>query len=151
LLYLGVQPSGGRSHPRCDRESIAEGAAGVSQWILGHLQADGYPGFRTLFQSGQDPKSIRYVYFGILSLYTVFGITMLCLEPPVTLLFIGTLIMNFALGSTCLHTLVVNTVLLPRPLRPGWFCRISLFMAGLFFLAVATISTWTTLQARGII
>jgi hypothetical protein len=78
-------------------------------------------------------------------------ITMLCLEPPVTLLFIGTLIMNFALGSTCLHTLVVNTVLLPRPLRPGWFCRISLFMAGLFFLAVATISTWTTLQARGII
>ena len=96
-----------------------------------------------------DPKSIRYVYFGVLAVYIIFGLIMLCLEPPTTLLFISTLMMNFALGFTCLHTLAVNLILLPRPLRPGWFCRISLFFTGLFFLSVATISTWTTLQARG--
>ena len=96
-----------------------------------------------------DPKSVRYVYFGGLAIYITFGIIMLSREPPTTLLFIGTLIMNFALGFSCLHTLAVNLILLPPPLRPGWFCRISLLLAGLFFLAVATISTWATLQAKG--
>ena len=98
-----------------------------------------------------NPKAIRYLYFGVLLVYTVFGVIMLCLEKPTTLLFIGTLIMNFALGFSCWHTLVVNMVLLPRPLRPGWFCRIALFCAGLFFLTVATISTWSTLRAKGLI
>jgi len=98
-----------------------------------------------------DPKAIRYLYFGVLSVYIVFGVIMLWPEPPTTLLFIGTLIMNFALGFSCLHTLAVNLILLPRPLRPGWFCRISLLMAGLFFLTVATIATWTTLRAKGIV
>ena len=96
-----------------------------------------------------DPKSIRYLYFGVLTLYTVFGVIMLTREKPTTLLFWGTLIMNFALGFSCWHTLAVNMVLLPRPLRPGWFCRIGLFVAGLFFLTVATISTWSTLKTRG--
>ena len=103
-------------------------------------------GVRTL-----DPKAIRYVYFGVLTAYIVFGSIMLWREPPRTLLFIGALIMNFALGFSCLHTLAVNLILLPRPLRPGWFCSISLLMAGLFFLTVATVSTWTTLQAKGIL
>ena len=98
-----------------------------------------------------DPGAVRYVYFGGLTVYTTFGAIMLCRQPPTTLLFIGTLIMNFALGFTCLHTLAVNLILLPRPLRPGWFCRISLFLTGLFFLTVATISTWATLKAKGMI
>ena len=98
-----------------------------------------------------DPKSIRYVYFGVLAIYIFFGVIMLSLERPTTLLFLGTLIMNFALAFTCLHTLTVNLTLLPRPLRPSWFCCIGLFLSGLFFLTVATISTWVTLKEKGII
>ena len=98
-----------------------------------------------------DPKSIRYVYFSALAVYAVLGIIMLSLEQPVTLLFIATLIMNFALGFSCLHTLAVNLLLLPVPLRPGWMSRMGLLLAGLFFLAVALLSTVTTLHQKGII
>ena len=98
-----------------------------------------------------DPKSIRYVYFSALAVYAVLGIIMLSLEQPVTLLFIATLIMNFALGFSCLHTLAVNLLLLPAPLRPGWMSRMGLLLAGLFFLAVALLSTVTTLHLKGII
>ncbi|MCH7729888.1 MAG: hypothetical protein IH991_25970, partial [Planctomycetes bacterium] len=90
---------------------------------------------------GLDPRSIRYVYFGVLSVYAVFGVVMLCLERPDTLLLIATLIMNFALGFSCLHTLAVNLFLLPRPLRPGWFNRLGLLLAGLFFLSVGILAT----------
>ena len=98
-----------------------------------------------------DPKSIRYVYFSALAVYALFGTIMLTLEPPVTLLFIATLIMNFAFGFSCLHTLAVNLILLPAQLRPGWMSRVGLFLAGLFFLAVALLSTVTTLYQKGIL
>jgi len=87
-----------------------------------------------------DPKNIRYVYFGVLSIYAVFGMTMLSLQAPETLLVIATTIFNFALGFSCWHTLCLNIILLPKELRPNWFVRISLFFAGLFFWIVATIS-----------
>ncbi len=98
-----------------------------------------------------DPRSIRYVYFSALAVFAVLGIILLLLEPPVTLLFIATLLMNFALGFSCLHTLAVNLVLLPAQLRPGWISRIGLFLTGLFFLAVALLSTVMTLSQKGII
>jgi len=98
-----------------------------------------------------DPRSIRYVYFGVLAIYSTFGVFMLTQESPTTLLFISAMISNFALGFSCLHTLAVNMTMLPRELRPGWFCRTALFLAGSFFLFVATIATYTTLKSRGII
>jgi hypothetical protein len=87
-----------------------------------------------------DPKSIRYVYFSVLAIYAVFGMTMLSLEEPETLLVVATTIFNYALGFSCWHTLWLNLVLLPKRLRPNWFIRISLFLAGSFFLMIATIS-----------
>lgn len=90
------------------------------------------------------PKNIRYVYFGVLSVYAVFGLTMLSVNEPQTLLEIATTIYNFALGFSCWHTLVVNLTLLPEELRPGWFVRIGLFLAGLFFWVIATLSALTT-------
>ena len=98
-----------------------------------------------------DPKSIRYMYFGVLAIYTTFGVIMLTREAPTTLLFIAAMISNFALGFSCLHSLAANLILLPRELRPGWFCRSSLFLAGLFFLFVAMISTFTALKVKGVL
>jgi hypothetical protein len=87
-----------------------------------------------------DPKNIRYVYFGVLTIYAIFGMIMLSLQAPETLLVIATTIFNFALGFSCWHTLWLNLSLLPPKLRPNWFIRIAMFLAGCFFLLVATIS-----------
>jgi hypothetical protein len=88
-----------------------------------------------------DPGHIRYVYFGTLLVLASFGMVMLSLQEPTRLLTIATLIFNYALGFSCFHTLVVNLLLLPRELRPGWFARIALVLAGCFFLMVSTVAT----------
>ncbi len=93
-----------------------------------------------------DPRHIRIVYFSVLLFYVVFGVTMLSINKPLQLVKIATNIMNYALGFSALHTLAVNTILLPRELRPGWFMRVALALAGIFFLTLATI---TTLEALG--
>ena len=87
-----------------------------------------------------NPKNIRYVYFCVLALYAIFGMTMLSLNQPEELLVIATTVFNFALGISCSHALTINLILLPKQLRPNWFIRISLFLAGLFFFMIATIS-----------
>jgi hypothetical protein len=46
-----------------------------------------------------------------------------------------------ALGFSCLHVLAVNVLLLPRELRPNWFLRIGLVLGGIFFTALAIISS----------
>jgi len=86
------------------------------------------------------------LYFGVLSAYTLFGLVMLWFGKPLLLLTIATNIMNFALGFSCWHTLVVNHVLLPRELRPGWFARTGLFLSGLFFFTLGTISAVYTIS-----
>jgi hypothetical protein len=47
---------------------------------------------------------------------------------------------NFALAFSAWHTLVVNTTLLPRELRPNWLIRIGLVLAGVFFSCLGTMS-----------
>jgi hypothetical protein len=54
--------------------------------------------------------------------------------------------MNYALGVSCFHTLVINLTLLPRELRPGWFSRIGLVIGGLFFSVLATITAIETVR-----
>ena len=94
------------------------------------------------------PKNIRYVYFTVLVIYGFFGMAMLSLEQPTSLLTIATTIFNFALGFSCWHTLAVNCILLPKHLRPNWFVRICLFASGSFFWVIATVSA---LQKFGLI
>ena len=88
-----------------------------------------------------DHSKIRWVYFGVLSCYAVFGMIVLSIAPPLDLLKIAANIFNYALGISCLHTLVINVTLLPPSLRPGWFMRSGLFCGGLFFLSLAVVTT----------
>ncbi|MEX0611127.1 MAG: Nramp family divalent metal transporter [Pirellulales bacterium] len=92
-----------------------------------------------------DPHRIRWLYFGAVCLYAVFGLTALTLWNPRELLQWATAIYNVALGFSCFHVLAVNTILLPREIRPGWFIRIGLILGGLFFTALAIIFTMKTL------
>ena len=96
-----------------------------------------------------ESQAIRYVYFGVLAVYGVFGIIMLSLAKPTALLLIATSIYNFALGFSCWHTLWLNHMLLPQPLRPGWFMKISLLCSGIFFWTVGTLAVLAELKKAG--
>jgi hypothetical protein len=88
-----------------------------------------------------DPGQIRYVYFGTLAVLSVFGMVMLSMNEPTRLLLLAGMIYNFALAFSCFHTVFVNTLLLPKELRPGWITRTLLVGFGTFFLAVGTMAT----------
>jgi hypothetical protein len=74
----------------------------------------------------------------VLLLYAVFGLAMLSLNPG-QLVTYATMFYNIALGVSCWHTLAINITLLPPALRPNWFVRISLALAGLFFFTLGVI------------
>jgi hypothetical protein len=94
-----------------------------------------------------DPEFIRHVYFGVLVAYVAFGIVMLWLNKPAELIKWATLGFNFALGFSCWHTLVINALLLPRELRPGWFMRAALVLGGVFFNALFVVTLLNQLGA----
>jgi hypothetical protein len=96
-----------------------------------------------------DPHKIRNVYFSVLCVYAVFGLFILMFVPQGELLTIAGMIYNYALGFSCLHTLAVNSFLLPRELRPGWFVRCAMLASATFFLIIAGLTTWTTLVKWG--
>jgi hypothetical protein len=99
-----------------------------------------------------EPGKIKNVYFGVLSCYALFGVIMLAFVPsPGTLIKIATSIYNFALGFSCWHVVVLNSVLLPKPLRPNWFVRITLSLIGLFFWCIATVAAYKLLQDLGVL
>jgi len=85
-----------------------------------------------------DPEAIKSVYFKVLLGYALFGVVMLSLTPG-TLITYATMFYNIALGVSCWHTLGVNLTLLPPALRPNWFVKITLALAGLFFFGLGVI------------
>jgi hypothetical protein len=71
---------------------------------------------------------------------------MLLLVRGDTLLVTATGMMyNYALGFSCLHTLRVNTTLLPPELRPRLWQRIALVLGAIFFLSVGFMATYAEL------
>jgi hypothetical protein len=87
-----------------------------------------------------NPRDIKYVYFFVLLIYMIGGVITLWVNKPLGLVTIATMIYNFALGISCWHVLAINLVLLPKPLRPGWFVRLGLILAGLYFTVLATLA-----------
>lgn len=88
-----------------------------------------------------EPHRIRFLYFGAVCVYSVFGITSLTIGNPQKLLEWAGTIYNVALGFSCFHVLAVNCILLPKPIRPNWFVRCGLIAGGLFFTALSIIAT----------
>jgi hypothetical protein len=88
-----------------------------------------------------DPSMIRYLYFVVLCAYGVFGMIAIWAGRPEKLLLWATTIYNFALGVSCWHVLAVNTILLPREIRPGWTIRIALVVSGIFFFGLGVLVT----------
>ena len=87
------------------------------------------------------PQSVGKLYFGMLCGYCCIGLLILKFVPQGKIMPYATNIYNYALGFSCFHVLYVNLTLLPRELKPNWFIRISLVLAGTFFTAIAVITT----------
>jgi len=92
-----------------------------------------------------DPEAIGGLYFRVLCGYAVVGVLMLCFVPGNQLLVLSGVIYNYALGFSCFHSLYVNSVLLPKEIRPKWFSRTGLVLAGTFFLFIAVLATYANM------
>ncbi len=94
------------------------------------------------------PRHIGRVYFICLCAYVCLGLFMLTFVPPGKLLVRATTVFNYALGFSFLHVVYVNTLLLPREIRPGWLARAAMLLGALFFLCVAAIQTYAAIIER---
>lgn len=98
-----------------------------------------------------EARHIGQLYFGTLVAYASIGLVLLMFVDGTQLLLVSTMIYNYALGFSCFHVLAVNTTLLPKELRPGWFPRIGLAVAGTFFTCFAVMSMLAKLQELKVI
>jgi hypothetical protein len=94
---------------------------------------------------------VKYVYYTILVVYCLWGLTALSITPNPLVLAIATGVMwNFALGFSALHTLWVMHRLLPEPLRPHWLQSLGLIACAVFYLGISSIGfaqQWPKVQA----
>ena len=92
------------------------------------------------------PEKIKYVYSGALLIYVSTGIVPVLVGEPTTLVNMATAIFNFALGFSCWHVVAVNTILLPKEIRPSWLVRGGLIFTGLFFWSMAIPNAYKTVD-----
>jgi hypothetical protein len=106
----------------------------VRRWV--DVMWTSVPWFRTF-----ETDKVKYVYFTLLILYTACGVIIIWLtEAPGFVFKLATTGYNFAFAFSAWHTLAINTLLMPKELRPGWAQRIGLVLAGVFFLSLGIMS-----------
>jgi hypothetical protein len=87
-------------------------------------------------------EKVIYVYYSLMLVYAAWGLLVLTVSPkPMTLVKVTGVLLNYGLGASAIHMLVVNCTLLPGPLRPNWLMRIGLVGCALFFIGIAGIGT----------
>ena len=85
---------------------------------------------------------VRYIYYGILAIYGVWGLVVLWFLPALQIAKIGAVLGNLALGFSTLQALYVNRVLMPPELRPKAALQIGTACCGIFFLAISMAVLW---------
>lgn len=95
----------------------------------------GHKGARNL-EGGQ----VRYVYYGIMRVYGLWGLLALRLTPdPLVLAVVTGVPRNIGLGASSLHALYINRKLLPAELRPPLLLQAGLVGSFLFFTGISGI------------
>jgi hypothetical protein len=88
-----------------------------------------------------ETDKVKYVYFTTLMILAALGLIIIwATEKPGFVFELATTGYNFALAFSAWHTIVVNSVLLPKELRPGWWPRIGLVLGGCFFISLGIMS-----------
>jgi hypothetical protein len=82
---------------------------------------------------------VRLIYYGILSLYGVWGLFALAFFDPLQIAIIGAVLQNVALGCAALHTLYVNRTLLPRDMQPNRLMQVGLVFCSVFFITISIV------------
>ena len=82
---------------------------------------------------------MKYLYYGILIIFCLWGLVALSLFDPLQILKISTVLQNIALGFSALHGLYVTRVLMPRELRPPVFMQLGVVACGVFFLGISAV------------
>ncbi len=80
---------------------------------------------------------VRFIYYGIVILYAVWGFVILWLFSAFRIAKIGVVLGNLALGYSTLQALYVNRKLLPPAMRPGVFLQLGTACCGIFFLVIS--------------
>jgi hypothetical protein len=91
-------------------------------------------------------NQVKYVYYSILSLYAVFGFTMLCLFPALALAKFAGGVANIALAICSLQALYANRTLLPKPLQPHWLLQTGVVCCAIFFVGISGVVLYDLLR-----
>jgi len=91
-------------------------------------------------------NQVKYVYYSILSIYAVFGFTMLCLFPALSLAKIAAGIANVSLAVSSLQALLANRTLMPKPLQPHWLLQAGVVCCATFFLGISGVVLYDLLR-----
>jgi hypothetical protein len=82
---------------------------------------------------------VKYLYYGILIIFCLWGLLALSLFDPLQILKISTVLQNVALGFSSLHALYITRALVPRELRPSLFMQLGVVVCGVFFLGISAV------------
>ena len=90
---------------------------------------------------GLDGNKVKYVYYTLLGIYLVWGLTALRLTPnPLVLAITSGVLWNFALGFSSLHVLWVTRRLMPAEARPRWVQAAGLAGCAVFFMGISAVA-----------
>jgi hypothetical protein len=88
-----------------------------------------------------DGNKVKYIYYGILAVYGLWGLFALRITPnPLVLAIASGVMMNIALAISGLHTLYVLLVLLPKEVRPGWFGIVGLLGCSALYFTISIVT-----------
>lgn len=95
------------------------------------------------FIPGARKFKMSHLYFGFLWGVVIFGILILLFGPaggPTAILGILAFMSAFSMGAYCVVLLLVNNLLLPKPIRPNMLSNVLIGIGALFYLGALFIS-----------
>lgn len=84
-------------------------------------------------------SKVKWIYYSFLTIYALSGTYTIGRLNSLQIATISSVLMNVALAAIAIHTLYVNTTLLPKELRPNLFMKLGLVFCFLFNVIVTSI------------
>jgi hypothetical protein len=88
-------------------------------------------------------RDVRFVYYGVLMVVSLWGIVALRLTQPIALLALSANMAGLVFIISAFHVLHINTRLLPVELRPPMWRRVALVILAVFYGLFPALWLWT--------
>ena len=89
---------------------------------------------------------VRFVYYGVLTVVSLWGIVALRLTQPIALLALSANMAGLVFIISAFHVLHINTRLLPVELRPPMWRRLALVILALFYGLFPALLIWSSIN-----